>query len=352
MNAVVLPSPDALPVAWGWFEGLNILTFALHIMLVNVLVGGAVVALTLRSGNRNDPAAAFLSAKLPTVFALAVNLGVAPLLFLQVLYGQLFYPTAVLSAVWFMSMIVLLVLGYYSYYIHQHRAKAEPGSGGAFLGLGAALALCVSLVLANAMGMMLRPDLWPGFLGPAAGRMFEFMEPRFLPRWLHFLCASLAVGGLAAALVARLGPGRGTDAAARSEAVGLKWFSWGTVAQMFAGLWWLVALEQPVMLRFMGGDVLATLSLLAGVALAVAALVMGFTGRTIPAAWLVGATVLVMALLRAQVRAFSLEPWFHPGDLPVTGEYSPLVLFLAALAVGLAVLAWIWKLASKPNTEG
>ena len=80
--------------------------------------------------------------------ALAINMGVAPLLFLQVLYGQFFYTSTVLMATYWLSIIFLLIITYYSIYIY----KLKYGTGGEgilFLGIPVVMMLVVSLLFTN-----------------------------------------------------------------------------------------------------------------------------------------------------------------------------------------------------------
>ena len=86
------------------FRGLLLLTFLLHLVPMNLVLGGALLALVDTSDRRiprraRDTArsAAFTTA-LPTLIAATITFGVAPLLFLQVLYGRAFFGSAVLMA--------------------------------------------------------------------------------------------------------------------------------------------------------------------------------------------------------------------------------------------------------------
>ncbi|WP_147820351.1 hypothetical protein [Salidesulfovibrio onnuriiensis] len=347
----LIPVPDAIPMAWGWFEGLNILTFTLHMILVNVLVGGGFFALYLTLNKRADLAAP-ITRKLPTVFALVVNFGVAPLLFLQVVYGHFFYSGSVLSAAWWLGVILLLIAGYYALYIHQHKSAADPANRGGYLLAALAVILCVGLVMVNVLTLMLRPDLWVSGVGGSSGTLFNFMDATFAPRFLHFLFASLAVGGLAAALLARFGKERGTTSSEIVQHSGLRLFVTASVLQIASGLWWLVALDRPVLLQFMGDSVPGTALLLVSVALAVLALMAGATRKPVSAAIWTGLTILSMSGVRAVVRNATLEPWFSPGQLQVTGEISPFVFFLVTLVIGLAALAYMLRLAFFASKEG
>ncbi|MCA1796739.1 MAG: hypothetical protein LC645_04195, partial [Geobacteraceae bacterium] len=115
-NAALIPTPDAIPVPWGWFYVLLMLTFLLHLLLMNAMLGGGIIALisSLRKKEQSLLISKEFSYKWPYTIAFAVNLGVAPLLFIQVLYGHFIYTSSILMAVWWFSIVVLLILAYYS----------------------------------------------------------------------------------------------------------------------------------------------------------------------------------------------------------------------------------------------
>jgi hypothetical protein len=79
--AALIPTPDAIPVPWGWFYVLLMVTFLLHILVMNAMLGGGIIALisALRPGRQNTLLTKELSYKWPYTIAFAVNMGVAPL---------------------------------------------------------------------------------------------------------------------------------------------------------------------------------------------------------------------------------------------------------------------------------
>ena len=118
----LIPMPDSIPAPVLLFLVLDLLLFMLHILLINIILGGSLIIIFSRWKEQYEPLDSRLhgavAAKIPTTFALAINLGVAPLLFLQVIYGHLFYTSSVLMAVYWIAVIPLLILAYYSAYIH------------------------------------------------------------------------------------------------------------------------------------------------------------------------------------------------------------------------------------------
>ena len=118
--SALIPTPDTLPVSWGWFKLLLILTLFLHIILMNVMLGTGVIALVdhFRGKSDLDPLNREISRKLPLAIAFTVNFGIAPLLFVQVLYGHFLYASSVLMANFWLFIIGLLITGYYMAYIY------------------------------------------------------------------------------------------------------------------------------------------------------------------------------------------------------------------------------------------
>jgi len=341
--AALIPSADSIPVAWGWFEVFKLSTFWIHLLLMNTVFGGAVFALINGTSSGAGPQ---LAKRLPTILALTVNLGVPPLLFLQVLYGQFLYSTAVLSAVYWMLLVALVMLAYGLLYVHAGRVKKA--SPGALLALALPLAVCfllaTSFILTTIMSLMIRPEGWTQYFQNPRGTILNLTDPTFFPRWLHFVFASLAVGGLFTALLNFGAARRGDEAARRRTNLGMKWFTHISLLQIGIGLWWIMALPREVMLLFMGGSVLHTVAFLVALALVATALVQGFSGRVVGTTVALVLTVLAMVVMRDLVRMASLAEYFHPSQLEVTGQYGSMFLFLFSFVAALGVIAYMLKL--------
>jgi hypothetical protein len=347
-----IPRPDTLQVGWGWFQVLLTVTFIAHLLLMNAMFGGAVVTLLGANRSRMDgePAARDMAGRVPTLVALAVNAGVAPLLFLQVLYGHLFYTSSILMARWWLAIIPVLIVGYYAAYAVYYRYNTPLRPLWSLLAVG--LLLYVSFMFANNNTLALTPGRWTaGFENPS-GAWLNLGEPTLWPRWLHMMVGAIAVGGLFAALIQDTRARRGIAGAAAARDWALRFFTHGSLIQMAVGLWWLMALRDDVMRRFMGGSPLTSALLVAGIAAGVWAVILGFRKKIRPAAaWLV-VTVAIMAVMREIVRFGYLDGVFHPGALTVVPQVSPLILFLAVLAVGIGSVVYMLKLAFRPVKEG
>lgn len=350
--ADLIPAPDPIPVPWGWFQILLTATFVLHLLFMNAMLGGALIAFWsgLRRG-AGEAAARDAAGKLPFAVAFAVNAGVAPLLFLQVLFGHFVYTSSILMATWWLAIIGLLIVAYYAVYLYRDRFDAWAGARQALIGLAALLLLVIGFLFTANWTLAVTPERWPAWFAAPGGTFLNLGEPTLWPRYLHMVAGSLAVAGLLLAVFARRRVRRGDAAAGPRVALGLAWFNWATAAQLLLGTWWLMALREDVMKQFMGGSPLASALLLVGIGGAALALVFGFRGRVWPAAWTTLAVLLVMVVMRELVRAAYLAPHFRPADLPVVPQASPLVLFLAVLVVGLAAVAVMLVLGARAGKE-
>lgn len=352
--ASLIPAPGTLQVPWGWFELLLVVTFVLHLVFMNVVVGSSFIMLINELRQKGEPRCHDLATKVPTGLALAVNAGVAPLLFLQVLFGHFFYPSAVIQGWWFLSIIGLVILAYYGLYLYDFRYGRLGGLRLPIIALVTALLLCTGFLLVNLVTLMLTPDRWAAWFSEPGGTFLNLGEPTLLPRYLHFMAASAAVGGLFMAILWKRREAKGVPGAAGHIRHGMEWFTWGTVVQSGVGLWFLLALPREIMLGFMGDWGWATGLFLSGLVLAGALLYFGFRRMVWPAAGTLLATILIMALMRDAARTMYLAPW--PGGsaatMPTAYQYSPLVLFLIALLAGLGVIAWMLRVAARANDAG
>ncbi|OBQ46329.1 hypothetical protein [Halodesulfovibrio spirochaetisodalis] len=349
--AALIPAPDALPVAAGWLEGLLILTFALHILLINTVLGGAVVCSVRSVVSKNSLAVTYMSKALPSLFAFAVNLGVAPLLFIQALYGQYLYTSSVLMAAYWLSVIFLAIIAYYALYVFTGRYGTHTKfSFSIFISMAALL--CVGLIMTNNMTLMLRPDVWSAYFASPDGTLLNFDDPTVPMRYLHVVVASIAVGGLVLAVIARYRMrGESKEMAFREEQLGITIFFCGTLVQLVVGLALLFSLPEPVRALFVGGSEFYTGAFLIGMAFVAMLLFQAATRRLTGTIVMLVGTVLVMAGMRALVRKAMLDPYGGVAAIPVQPEYSPFIMFIIALMLGLVAIGYMIKLAMRSSEE-
>lgn len=129
---LALRDPAGIPFYPVVFQALYILTWALHIAFVLLSLGSAGLSL-YGSTQKNSPHWQQLTPHLIQTGKLSVSLlivlGVAPLLFTQVIYDPNWYVTNSLAGMWIFIFIYALIVGYCMYYWYYYANKARHGGG-------------------------------------------------------------------------------------------------------------------------------------------------------------------------------------------------------------------------------
>lgn len=329
--ASLVPAPTVIPAHWAWIDVLLVLTFTLHVLFMNAVVGGGVIALV----SNCEKAARTLSRLLPALLALTINFGVAPLLFLQTNYGHFDYPGSVIMGGWWLLVIPAVLMAYYGLYIYDFKYADLKKTKSLVLGAALLFLLYTGFMFTNNMTIMLQPKVWLQYFTDGGGLGLNLTDMNIYPRFLHFIVGAFAIGGLFLALVGKR----------RSQkefiTVGMRWFTRGTMVNICIGAWFLVALPREIMLQFMGNHTLATATLLAGLLLTGATLYAGIKQALTLTTVLTVLTVLVMAIARHLVRFFYTAPLVAVQDVPLRAEDSPLVMFLLSLVVVMGLSFWM-----------
>ncbi|MCD4689782.1 MAG: hypothetical protein K8R55_10710 [Desulfuromonadaceae bacterium] len=348
MNPLI-PLPDPIPVAWGYLLALLMLVLPLHLLFMNCLLGTTAVTLYLqrRSDAVATQLATELSRALPLIMAFVVNSGVASLLFLQVLYGQFFYTSSILMGSYWLAIIPLLIVAYYALYWVDFRYQRLGRLRWLLLAVVLALLLAIPFLFSNNMTLMLHPQHWSAYFGQDNGTLLNLTDQTLWPRYLHFIIAALAVGGLFTAILGRCYQSRAPELAAYARNLGMTLFSRLTLLQLLIGPLFLFSLPQPLRWKILGGSPLATLLMSAALVLVTALLVNAFQQRVLTSLALLVPLVCCMVSLRAWLRSAFLQPHFTLDQLQVTPQYSPLLIFLIVLLFGSSVIGWLIYQATK-----
>jgi len=180
----IIPSADTIPVAWGWFQFLLLLTFPLHLLAMNAMVGGLAIGVVqhFRGGDSRRRLAHRIAIILPLVIAFAVNFGVAPLLFLQVLYGHFVYTSSILMGLFWIAVVPILIIAYYGAYLYDFKFKGL-GAAGKWLALAVLLLLfCIGYFFSNNMLLMTLPERFSEYFQHRDGSLLVSGQSEFLPR--------------------------------------------------------------------------------------------------------------------------------------------------------------------------
>jgi hypothetical protein len=210
--------------------------------------------------------------------------------------------------------------------------------------------LYVAFVFVNNNTLAITPGRWNLFTEKPGGWNLNLGEPTLWPRYLHFILAALAIGGLGRAIAYRYSS---MDEEEKSIQIkrNLKIFGWITLIQLGIGTWFWLTMPEPVWKSFMGGSMFATIMMVAGWLIALLILHSAFTGRFTSAMILGGVQVLVMVIIRDLARATYLDGIFRPAELENVKEFSPLVAFLIVFVIGLLALYYMIRLIFKSKTQ-
>jgi hypothetical protein len=365
-NLVPTLDPIPLPAPYWVFKLLLVVTFTLHIVAMNFMLGGMVLALAGRwSGSRERANRLFtdVATKLPSLLPATVTLGVAPLLFLQVIYGQFFYTSSVLIAWPWLLLLVMLTIAYYGLYYVSFRTHRRAGAGRGVLLASFLLIAAIGFLFTNNLTLSQTPSAWATkYFADPSGWNLNLSEPTLAPRYLHFFTAAVAVGGLLLMLLAYFKRESEADYRQYVFRFGGRAFEFATMAQFAVGFWFLLSLPRDQRMLFLGDNGLATMLLLAGIAGAVGAILVvaralrqddyrsgaiGGTGITV-------LVILAMTVMRDILRDDYLKPHFHPERFVVQTQWTVLPLFLAVFIGGVvlwAVMLWRYPFTAAVKAE-
>lgn len=359
MKPDLVPALDAagVPGPPWMFQALLVFTFFLHMLFMNLTLGGTLLAWIshARGGGRSDNPNGSIASRLTAVNTFAISLtittGVAPLLFLQVIYQQYFYSGTILMGwIWF-SMLVLLMVGYYATYLYKFRGAPKRGSGGGFwLGISAVTFFSIAMIHVGVHLIHIQPEHWARY---AANPWTVLGDPTYWPRLLHFVLAGIAFSALVMTWWAtrRAAAGEDVEANTAIARVGWRWALWTIGLQVADGFLLLAVLPGDVLSGILTGGVATLAPLSFSILLGIGLLVMlarsidplksrGLITGTLSAMVL---TIGIMSITRHQVRVLYLEPTTSSYTMKVVPQWGNFILFVILLVVALATIAYMTR---------
>ncbi|MFW5832267.1 MAG: c-type cytochrome [Prolixibacteraceae bacterium] len=191
--------PLPLPMAEGILVFILILSFLLHILFINLMVGGGILTFWYEAAglkNRDyDKLAREIAGTITVNKSLAVVLGVAPLLSINVLYTIYFYSSNALTGNIWISIVPWVAFAFLLLYLHKYtwdQLADNKMLHMSILGLGVLSFLLIPFIFLANINLMLFPEKW----GEIQGFAGALMLPNVFPRYLHFITASMAITGL------------------------------------------------------------------------------------------------------------------------------------------------------------
>jgi hypothetical protein len=368
MQTIPIPHVDPLPLPGPvWlFTALLLVVFTLHVVAMNSALGGGLWTLWnyVRGRHSDHPysrrLANELAAMLPVFLAFTVTLGVAALLFVQVLFGNFLYSSSILIGALWLAVIPLVMVAYYGFYYFSSTAEQGKGISGCVLAISLCVLLSIAFIFVNNMTLMESPERWQAmYRAHPNGWNLNLGDHSLIPRYLHMVNGGIA---LFSAILAFLGMRkRKVDAeygrwiVQRAAVV----FAVCTGLQFLLGMWMLLAIPRSVAVALLVDPLGATVFGLALVSVISAMLLILLGSLQEKPSMLVHAgfamslvTLFLMVCLRHLLRLAYLKPYLNLGTLDVRPQIGVIALFLLLFVGGLATVGYmLWLVARSKKTR-
>jgi hypothetical protein len=362
MTGMIAPIPHFQPIPFPaplWLLTLFLIVgFFLHALPMNVtLTGGLVAAIFMGRGYFNRDAYSLrlgqsLAKMLPYFISVAITQGIVPLLFLQLLYGPLFYTSSILMAFPWLMVIFLLLTAYYAYYFFTyHQKKLTLRMILLLVGAGI-LFLTIAFFFSNNMTLMLAPERWLAlYKANPSGMNLNLGDPQLLPRYLHFVVASIAVTALTIGCFGLYWHHREEPYGSWLIKTAAGLYIPVTLLQIPVGIWFLLSLRPFIWHQFLGGNLYGTGTFVAAMVLDLIALgAMGLAWRDgRPGAFKTGLVfslivIFLMVIMRHLVRVYSTQSFFSPTQVAVSIQWVLLTFFLGGFVAVVFYLIWLIRI--------
>ena len=334
-----LPDYNFISAPLWLLTTLHLLTLALHLFAMNLLLGGVLITLYAALKKQWDhPVAQKFVRLFPVAMAATVTLGVAPLLFLQVVYPRQVYSASIVSGWFWLMIFVAVIVAYYALYRASFGGETSGRVHKATLVLGLLGLAYVSLVYSSVFSLAERPEVIGKLYAQDQSGLVLNPPGDYILRWLHMILGAVTVGGFFVGLIGRNQP--------EAYATGKAFFLWGMVAAALAGMAYLLSLLDYLR-AFMHTPAIWTLTV--AVLLSLGSLHFFFKKNFWPAGLTLFLSVLGMVYARHTMRLLKLQGQFDPASWPVAPQWSPFIMFLLCFLIALAALAYMLRLAFTNN---
>ncbi len=351
----ILQDPMGIPFYSIVFQVLMVLTFALHIMFVNFTLGTSFLSVYgyLNGGEKWGRLSKSMASATTANVSMAILLGVAPLLFVQVVYDPFWYASNTLSAAWVIGFVFIMMLAYSLTYVFYLKREHKTGGGFAIFGIIAFALFLLSGIIMHVLGyQLLQPEKWlnwyiKGNIVDTSGTSLHAFQ---LPRFLHFIVPLFAMTGIFLMLYVWYFKGRADFDRGYLDWVGkmgAKMAFVFTAIQAVVGFWWLLSL--PGEFNFYTNPLF-----LIGAGLGIALLFLLYNAQKDPVKYaipgILGAfvTIFAMSYTREALRMEYLGRFdYSIFNYKLNIDWGSTILFLATFVMGLVIIGYFLSVAYK-----
>ncbi len=330
-----LPDYNFLSAPLWLITVLHTVTLTLHLLAMNFMLGGIIILLFGKFNDRwNHPVVQKFIKLFPNIMAATVTIGVAPLLFAQLVFAKPVYAASIVSGWFWLMIFVVAMIVYYLLYASSFATNTGNKRVNIYLSVALIGLLYISFVYSSVFSMAERRELYASlYAGNQSGLILNTDLGSYIFRWLHMVLGALTVGGFFVGLI-----GKDDD---RAFKVGKAFYLWGMVAAMVIGLAYLFTFGDYI-LPFMRSS--AVWLLLVAIVLSLGSLHFFFKKKFLFASLMVLVSMILMVWIRHTVRLLFLEGQFDPASLPVNPQWSIFIIFLICFLVAVGLVWYMLRL--------
>jgi len=314
---------------------LHILTLTLHFLAMNFLLGGTVVVLFGKFQDKwNDVTVKKFIKLFPNAMAATVTLAVAPLLFLQLTYYQPVYSASIVSAWFWLLIVVAAIVLYYLLYAASFSKVEGKGKRGLYYSIVLCLLLYISFIYSSVFSMAERPELIKAlYTGNQTGFVINPEIGTYVFRWLHMILGAITVGAFFVGWLGKDNP--------PAYKVGKQFFLWGMIATCLIGFVYMFTLGENLRF-FMRSPGIWAITL--GLVLSLGSLHFFIKKKFTPASLMLFVSLLFMVYARHVLRKLYLFIDFDPSKIPFSPQWSVFILFLVCFVIAIGLVWYMLKL--------
>jgi hypothetical protein len=368
-SLVAPSSPLGFPAPYWFLVFFKVVGFTLHMTMMNLWYAGPIIALILYwRGGHARTLTNHIMAKLPIVVAYGVNFGIVPLLFIQVAYHKVFYPSSILMAWPWISIIVLLTFAYYGIYIYATALKDNEARMNRYKRaagwIAAVLFIIIGFIFSNEFSLMTNLGAWPSlwqnsnFAGAVTGTALNTGDATFWPRWLMMFGLAITTTAAFSGLDAGLFSKRESDDykqwvsrfAYKPYIFGIIWY--GSCAAWYIWGTWGNDIKQ---IMFSGTTSILTLLTAISPLMVLIILFWGARKKQISKRLgiIIGLSQFIVlslnAVSRQVVQNVELSRYFDITAENVQTQWSPMILFVVLFIAGIGLIIWMINQAVKSS---
>ena len=185
----LLRDPAGLPFYPIVFQGLYILTWAFHALFVFLALGSMGLSIFGGFKQKSDNNWKILTSHMLQTGKISVSLlivlGVAPLLFTQVIYDPNWYTVNTISGLWVVIFIYTLLVGYSMYYWYYYANKKQSSSSSIIGTISFLLLVFCGLIMHVFSVQVIQPEKWMQWYAPNG--VVDTSGTTFNPETIRFL---------------------------------------------------------------------------------------------------------------------------------------------------------------------